>query len=31
MEYNSHNNELLTLGLDKRVSYWSVNTQKLVK
>jgi WD40 repeat protein len=31
MEYNSKTNELLALGLDKRITYWSINEQKLVK
>ena len=31
MVYNSQNNELLALGLDKRVTYWSINDRKISK
>ena len=29
--YNPHVNELLALGLDKRVTYWSVNEKRVLK
>lgn len=31
MVYNQHVNELLALGLDKRVTYWSVKEKKMTK
>jgi len=31
MVYNSQANELLALGIDKRVTYWSVNDRKMTK
>jgi hypothetical protein len=31
MVYNQKVNELLALGLDKRVTYWSVKEKKIIK